>query len=179
MTSSEYVKIVEKTAIYPNKIITVPYYSGADYAKLGLIGEYGEICNKLKKVYRDNEGNYSSETILALTKEIGDVYWYIAALCNKEFNISFVACYETAKKMSQSNESYLFTNIYRGIYYASQICFPADPDHVEANVTLLLNCLESINKYLGLRTENILEINYEKLSQRLEANTIKGDGDNR
>lgn len=179
MNPSEYIKIVDKTAIYPNSIITVPYYSGQDYAKLGLIGEYGEICNKIKKIYRDHEGNYSSETILALAKEIGDVYWYIAALCRREFNISFVASFETAKKLSQSNESFLFTNLYRGSYYTSQICFPADPDHIEANVTLLLNCLESINKYLGLKTEDILQLNYEKLSQRKEANTIQGDGDDR
>lgn len=55
------------------------------YTTLGLVGEAGEIANKVKKVLR---GDYSLDEIRKeLSKEIGDVLFYCAALAN-ELNIS-------------------------------------------------------------------------------------------
>jgi NTP pyrophosphatase (non-canonical NTP hydrolase) len=77
MTGNEYQKKATKSAIYPdigNNFI---------YPALGLAGESGEVCDKIKKVLRDDGGKFTPMTKLAIAKEIGDVMWYIAALCNE------------------------------------------------------------------------------------------------
>jgi NTP pyrophosphatase (non-canonical NTP hydrolase) len=48
------------------------------YATLGLVGEAGELANKVKKLLR---GDPERDELLAGVKaEMGDVLWYLAAL---------------------------------------------------------------------------------------------------
>jgi NTP pyrophosphatase (non-canonical NTP hydrolase) len=58
---------------YPNSLEIL-------YPALGLAGETGEVCEKIKKVYRDNYGEFTEEHITEITKELGDVLWYISQL---------------------------------------------------------------------------------------------------
>ena len=55
------------------------------YPTLGLVGEAGEVAEKIKKVIRDKEGKFDEESKKGLKKELGDVLWYISNLCT-EFN---------------------------------------------------------------------------------------------
>lgn len=69
---------------YQNKAIETAIYGEGQkiiYPTLGLCGEAGEVADKVKKVLRDSGGNFSDEIKLEIAKEIGDVVWYIAALC--------------------------------------------------------------------------------------------------
>ena len=50
------------------------------YPALGLANEAGEVLGKLKKVYRDYSGHVTPEMKAALTKELGDVVWYVAEI---------------------------------------------------------------------------------------------------
>ena len=45
---------------------------------LGLAGESGEACDKIKKLIRDNNGEVSEEKKKELVKELGDILWYLA-----------------------------------------------------------------------------------------------------
>ena len=74
MTFNDYQEETNKTAIYPDKGNNVVY------PILGLAGETGEVADKVKKVYRDNQGAFSPEKKAEIAKEIGDVLWYVAVL---------------------------------------------------------------------------------------------------
>lgn len=74
MTFQEYQAESRKTAIYPNKD------NNFIYPTLGLAGEAGEVAEKIKKVIRDGNGIVSDEKREEITKELGDVMWYVANL---------------------------------------------------------------------------------------------------
>ena len=58
-----------------------PIGSNAFLAQLlGLMGETGEIAEKFKKIYRDKGGVFSDEDKVEMTKELGDVLWYISVV---------------------------------------------------------------------------------------------------
>ena len=52
------------------------------YYVLGIAGETGEIMEKMKKLFRDKQGIVDKDFKLDITKEMGDVQWYMARLCD-------------------------------------------------------------------------------------------------
>ena len=57
------------------------------YPTLGLVGEAGEVAEKVKKVIRDKKGIFDEESKIGIKMELGDVLWYLSNLCD-EFNFS-------------------------------------------------------------------------------------------
>ena len=47
------------------------------YPLIGLTGETGEVAEKIKKAYRDKDGELTFEDRLEILKELGDCLWYI------------------------------------------------------------------------------------------------------
>ena len=71
----------QSTAIYTNPII---------YPSLELAGEVGEVCNQVKKIYRDDDGVVTPKRKEDLEKELGDVLWALARLIDDlglDFNV--------------------------------------------------------------------------------------------
>ena len=81
MDFNTYQKNARLTAQYPN------LGSNYIYPTLGLVGEAGEVAEKVKKVIRDKKGIFDEESKKGLKKELGDVLWYVSNLCT-EFNFS-------------------------------------------------------------------------------------------
>ena len=70
--------------VYKEEAVKTAIYGAGDaifYPTLGLINEAGEVAGKVKKVIRDSGGIFSPKDVQDIGKEIGDVLWYMAALC--------------------------------------------------------------------------------------------------
>jgi NTP pyrophosphatase (non-canonical NTP hydrolase) len=92
MDFNDYQTKSRKTAGYPaigHSII---------YPTLGLVNEAGEVAGKIKKVFRDKEGEINEETRSALKAELGDVLWYIAQVATElDLTLDEIAEYNIAK----------------------------------------------------------------------------------
>lgn len=64
-----------ETAVYPEQYNII-------YPALGMAGEAGEVADKVKKVIRDNNSQFTEEKKREIAKEIGDVLWYCAVLAH-------------------------------------------------------------------------------------------------
>jgi NTP pyrophosphatase (non-canonical NTP hydrolase) len=73
MDLNEYQQAVRQTAIYPD-------HHRVLYPALGLASEAGEVAGKIKKVLRDQSGDFGRAPIEAIKDELGDVLWYVAVL---------------------------------------------------------------------------------------------------
>ena len=95
MNINEYQQRASETAIYQDKVV---------YPTLGLVGEAGEIANKVKKILRDNAGEIQEDVRQNLIDELGDVLWYIAALSTDlKTDLSEVANKNIEKLNSRKN----------------------------------------------------------------------------
>ena len=75
MRMDEYQAAARQTAIYGERFKGV-------YPALGLASEAGEVAGKVKKVLRDQEGEFDPSSIEAIADELGDVLWYVAVLAS-------------------------------------------------------------------------------------------------
>ena len=79
MTMYDYEEAAMNTAVYDHPLM---------YPTLGLVGEAGEVAEKVKKLYRDEMLSLGGDPILELNietrveiaKELGDVLWYVTAV---------------------------------------------------------------------------------------------------
>jgi len=98
LSFNDYQKKMYTTAIYPDTNVVHPLKGiiGANYIypALGLVDEAGEVAGKVKKILRDklgqikdSEGAIDPEVKDMITKELGDVLWYMSQLA-VEFGIN-------------------------------------------------------------------------------------------
>ena len=91
MTFNEYQRESRRTALYPAKGY------GLTYPVLGLVGESGEVAEKMKKQ--------------EIIKELGDVLWYLAQIAaDLDFDLEEVAQRNLAKTQSRQARGMLQGN---------------------------------------------------------------------
>lgn len=107
MDFTEYQVRASQTAIYPNQ----QSFAGLMYCSLGLAGEVGELCNKIKKIYRDYSCTIPAEAFNDLEKEIGDCQWYLAQICNElSSSLNRAATSNIQKLLSRKERNVLHGN---------------------------------------------------------------------
>lgn len=75
MDLNEYQKRALETVFYPKEYkIICP--------SLGLAGESGEVCEKVKKVIRDKTQKFDTDKCREIARELGDVLWYTAVMAS-------------------------------------------------------------------------------------------------
>ena len=92
MDFNDYQVKSRRTAGYP------PIGHPVIYPTLGLVNEAGEVAGKIKKVFRDKEGQINKETLEALKAELGDVLWYLAQVATElDLTLDEIAEHNIAK----------------------------------------------------------------------------------
>ncbi len=104
MDLSEYQRESRRTAEYPRE-------AWLAYPALGLAGEAGEVAEHAKKTIRDDGGKVSDERRAAMSKELGDVLWYVAQLAS-ELDLSL-------DDIARQNLEKLFSRQQRGVLSGS------------------------------------------------------------
>ncbi|HET8991971.1 MAG TPA: nucleoside triphosphate pyrophosphohydrolase family protein [Candidatus Saccharimonadales bacterium] len=75
---------------------------------LGINGEAGEVAEKVKKIIRDQNGVFTDEDKSELSKEIGDVLWYLAVFAHQlGYSLEDVASANLAKLSSRKDRGVL------------------------------------------------------------------------
>ena len=98
MDLNQYQIASRRTALYPE------VGNNPIYPTLGLVGESGEVADKVKKVIRDNNGIFDSVSKQAIKLELGDVLWYVAQLTTElGFDLVDVANSNLLKLNSRKN----------------------------------------------------------------------------
>ncbi len=128
MTFKDYQDNTNETAIYRDSIENLFYKFGdlnrdaiedsikiarllnLSYVALGL-GEVGEVQGKIKKIIRDSGGVITDDHRKAISKELGDILWYISQTCT-ELDISM-------EKVAEENLEKLFSRKERGMLKGS------------------------------------------------------------
>jgi NTP pyrophosphatase (non-canonical NTP hydrolase) len=102
MDFAEYQSLSRRTATYPR--------AGEDmtYPALGLCGEAGEVAEKVKKTLRDDGGVLSDERRAALSRELGDVLWYLSQLATEaDLDLETIAADNLEKLLSRQERGVL------------------------------------------------------------------------
>lgn len=76
MTLDEYQKKALRTASPKTKL------NELFHLVLGLNGEAGEVAEKIKKIVRDEQSDFSKLDRDDINKELGDVLWHVAVLAD-------------------------------------------------------------------------------------------------
>jgi len=105
MDFDEYQKISRKTAIYPE------LGKNFVYPVLGLVGESGEVAEKIKKILRDKNGKIGAQEKTEIEKELGDVLWYLAQVATElDLSLEGVVRANLAKLASRQKRGELHGN---------------------------------------------------------------------
>lgn len=102
MNFKDYQKKSKKTAIYPNR------GKNYIYPTLGLAGEAGEVAEKIKKVIRDKKLKIDLNTKTEISKELGDILWYVSQLATElELDLNKIASQNIEKLFSRKKRGKL------------------------------------------------------------------------
>ena len=107
MTFDDYQQQARTTAAYPKDDGNFSSDGEAvalTYPTMGLVGEAGEVAEKVKKIYRDDGGVISDAHREEVKKELGDVLWYVAQLAHElGLSLSEVAAHNLEKLASRKS----------------------------------------------------------------------------
>lgn len=171
MKINKYKGIIQETAIFPS---TVDNF-GLAYSWLGIVEESDEARVAFDE-FRKDPTNLDAKN--AFIKELGDVCWYTASICNiVGLDEEEVFLPRTDLKSLSGNKSIIAYcgNIKKFYRDNKQI----DKEELTGILNILINgIMLAVNQY-GITLDEVLEVNYNKLMDRKKRGTIKGSGDDR
>lgn len=201
-----YQKFTRTTAIYPGSDgygdDALPALS---YLGLGLVGESGEIADKVKKVIRDGDAKLTADRCEAILAEAGDVLWYVARSAdhlgvtlgevvsgNKHLD-SFSAYQSRVMRAESELSDAGFRNSITNLNFLSlNLChwsgnvaesiadtIVGGPPVLPSSLKPVLDHLTRIVAFLGGNLGDVAAANVKKLSSRQDRGVLNGSGDTR
>jgi len=160
------------------------------YFGMGLIGETGELVEKVKKILRDDDGILTADRRLMIKKEIGDVIWYMTNIC-EETNLKMDDIHYKSHQDGYVHHG--LRNMFDVVCLIAQevgeisatidkVCNGSDSyisERLYPQLCELFTLLEEFCTSCALEIQMVAKYNIEKLFSRKERGTITGDGDNR
>jgi len=165
------------------------------YPSLGIIGECGEVSEKIKKLIRDDNWNMTVTIKEEIAKELGDCCWYLASICN-DTNHDLSLMYEmrgatTFHKIRRlqlpqlvlhmhQHAVSLATSLQNWYYHHNGMLGQRDKyTTIPSDMSHVITCIEEIGHRCSFTLAEICAKNIEKLSSRKKRNQLSGSGDNR
>lgn len=168
MTPQEYLEFTRTTAARTTSGISDEDW--ARYVRLGLISEVGEVAGQVKRIIRDDGGVLTPERREKLLDELGDVLWYWAQTAD----VQGIAITDEWPEAAP------------GLAYLIE---GGDPDDLTqctewlavdlGNYGSLRGPLAHLACILDSTLKGVAARNVAKLSGRVAAGTIHGEGDER
>jgi len=174
MTFGEYREQAIKCAVYPNKGKNI------GYPLLGLIGETGEVAEKIKKMIRDDDGILTDNRRAAIRKELGDVLWYTQAV-SFEIGICPDVFFDEVPISSNTGFENVLFELNRNVSAVSEECraVASSGEAIYGCILSILDCVSNLAELINTNLDTVAQENLDKLFDRLDRGVIKGDGDNR
>lgn len=165
------------------------------YPALGLVGECGEVVDKIKKLIRDANWDMTDDRKDAISKELGDCCWYLANIC-ADTNHDLSMVYEMKGYfilheirslplprivLHMSRHASLIATYLEDWYYnrGGHIACRGNYTELPQSLSHVITCIEEIARRCDLTLEDIYITNIEKLASRKERDVLKGEGDER
>lgn len=155
------------------------------YLSLGIASEAGELIGKIAKVWRgDKTLDGMSEKI---AQELGDLMWFCSQIHNREKHINILNTPKLvtqliidSKTFSTSEMPYVLSSLASEIFTLSSYFLTVSTlkgEYSRVNTQQIAKLTTYCAFLLGYSLDEILEMNYEKLTGRQYAGTLQGSGD--
>jgi len=181
----KYQKFVNKTAFFPRST----QGRNISYLVMGIVEEVGEIYEFiLKKQKLKDTDNYLNEYVITqIIKELGDLVWYVTAICNEmSFPLERLMQYTKVKLENNVNHSSLL--LYLGdlsgavkkmIRDDKEIITEEKSNLIITNLCYILVYVLQICKNNQVKFKTVLEVNMNKIKNRMKNGTLQGSGNDR
>lgn len=180
---NEYQQGALSTAIYPLK-------RELEYTVLGLCSEVGEVGTAYAEGKQDAWG-FTSGATDNIIKEIGDVYWYVAAVADAlNCTLQHIVDNYTGKVEVPLGRGLVILAI---VGHASEMAgvvkkairdndgflSDAGAEQIKQHLGASLDLLNTLSARFGSRAEAVTAKNLNKLADRRSRGVLQGSGDNR
>lgn len=165
------------------------------YPALGIVGECGEVAEKIKKMFRDDEGSMTQKRKDAILKELGDCCWYLANICcNTDMDLQVIydmrgaAIIHTIRNLTtarlvlwMNRHANSLAELLEQQYYLGRHNVSSRHKYTEIpkHISHIITCIDTLGHICGFTLKDIYETNITKLTSRKERNVLSGDGDSR
>ena len=150
-------------------LITGSKINSLEYIELGILEESGEIAGKVKRYLR---GDFKKEQFKSqMAKEMGDLNWYLVLYAYKNGN--------PLKEFKAPKKSSLKNNLKKMEILKAQLIQSETPHHRDSIIRNMIQTNIDLAWNFGYTIKDLIEINRNKIKNRIINNTIRGQGDER
>ena len=159
---NEYAEACQKTWVLANK-------GGTTHLHLGIIGEFGEVCDVVKKYIR---GDFKKEEFKSkVKKEIGDLTWYLVTYAHDEKILDY--------DFPKPKNSRIINNIMKMEELKGRLAKSKNQHEKKVILKNLISKTTDLAWCFGFTMEDICRKNIEKTYSRAQRGMIHGSGNDR